>query len=212
MQTRLVLLSAICLLVACGGGKDNPTQPTPATTTTVPAVTLYTIMGTIAGAGGGGLSNASVRVDGGSSSGQVVNADGSGHYSISGLKFEGFQIVASAPGYISSSRGSMLTSGVQTATANFSLIPEAPFSRSGIGDTVFDIPSYVTRVRIQANYPGSCQNFAVQIAGRLVVNIILGTCSVADARSLDSTYLITGGGTAQITISTGVNWTISEAR
>lgn len=211
--TRLVSATILSALIL-GCGKNNPSTPTPTTTTTtVPQQpTLYTITGTVTGAGAGPLGNASVRVDGGASAGMVANTDGAGRYTLNGLRFEGFTITASAPGYLPSSRGSMLTSGVTTATANFTLLPEAIFSRSGTGDTVFDIPSHVTRVRIQATYPGFCQNFAVQIAGRLVVNVILGTCSVADARIFDGTYLITGGGTVQITIATGVNWTVSEVR
>ncbi len=86
------------------------------------------------------------------------------------------------------------------------------YTRSGTGDNVFDIPSYVTRLRITGSTSSSCQNFVLRVAGRLVVNVILGTCSVADSRSHDGTYAITGGGTAEITISSGVAWTVTEVR
>lgn len=213
MLIRLAGLALVLLaLVSCS--KSSPTQPTPTTTTTTapPQQTLYTITGTVSSAATGPLGNASVTVVDGKNAGLTSNTDGSGHYSLSGLTFAGFTVMASAPGHVAVSRGGILQPGSLTTTSNFTLLPEAIFSRAGTGDTVFDIPPYVTRVHIQANFPGNCQNFAVQIAGHLVVNIILGTCSVADARSFDGTYQIAAGGTAQITISTGVNWSITEVR
>lgn len=86
------------------------------------------------------------------------------------------------------------------------------YSKSGVGDSVFDIPTYVTRLRITAAPASSCQNFVVRVAGKLIVNVILGTCSVADSRMHDGTYAITAGGTAEITISSGVSWTVTEVR
>lgn len=87
------------------------------------------------------------------------------------------------------------------------------FTRSGLGDQVFDMPLSVARVRVQAAPTTSCQNFIVRIGGRAsIINVILGTCSVADARTLDSTYLTGGGGVVQITSSTGIQWTFTEIR
>jgi hypothetical protein len=97
-----------------------------------------------------------------------------------------------------------------TGQGNLNGIPV--FSKSGTGDQVFDLPAYVTRLRIQASTNTSCQNFAVKVKGSLLVNIILGTCTVADARTIDNTYAISGGGTVQTEISTGINWTFTEAR
>jgi hypothetical protein len=61
-----------------------------------------------------------------------------------------------------------------TNTLNFTLRPPT-FTRSGLGDTVFDMPTYVSRIRIQAQYPGFSENFIVHIAGRHMVNELLGT-------------------------------------
>lgn len=86
------------------------------------------------------------------------------------------------------------------------------FTKSGTGDSVFDMPTTVKRVRIQGTPTTSCQNFIVHIgSGVSVVNVILGTCSVADARTLDGTYLTTGG-VVSITSSTGIQWTFTEVR
>lgn len=86
----------------------------------------------------------------------------------------------------------------------------ALFSKTGSGDTVFDIPSSVTRIRIQGNFNGSSANFMVAVAGSTVVNELLGTSW--RAVPFDGTYLLKGGGTVQITNSSGVTWTFTEVR
>jgi hypothetical protein len=87
------------------------------------------------------------------------------------------------------------------------------FTRSGVGDTVFDLPSYVTRIRVDATYGGSCQNFIVRVNGSTIINVIIGTCSVADTRSpFTGTYAIAGGGQVSIVSSTGIQWTFTEVR
>ena len=89
-----------------------------------------------------------------------------------------------------------------------------PFwTATGVGDSVFDMPTYVQRVRVQGTPGSSCQNFIVRIGGRSsIINVILGTCSVADARTLDSTYLTGGGGVVSITSSSGVSWTFTQTQ
>jgi hypothetical protein len=87
-----------------------------------------------------------------------------------------------------------------------------PWTQSGTGDAVFDLPATVTRVRIQATPTTNCQNFVVLIGGDSTVNVILGTCETADAPSLDRTYPTGGGGVVSITISTGITWTFTEIR
>lgn len=86
-----------------------------------------------------------------------------------------------------------------------------PFKRTGTGANVFDIPSYVTRIHITADYGGSCENFIVHIAGRSIVNEILGRCSVAIGPHYDGTHLISGG-VAEVKSSSGVNWVFEEVR
>jgi len=94
-------------------------------------------------------------------------------------------------------------------------VPPA-WSQNGVGDNVFTMPAYVTRTRIDATYTGSnCQNFIARISTQptTLVNVIIGTCSVADTRSpFTGTYAINNGGTVTITNSTGVNWTFTQLR
>lgn len=89
------------------------------------------------------------------------------------------------------------------------------FVQTGVGDSVFTVPSKVRRMRIDASYSGFCQNFIVRISttATSLVNVIIGTCSVADTPSpFSGTYAINNGGTVSITGSTGVSWTFTEVR
>lgn len=82
----------------------------------------------------------------------------------------------------------------------------------GTGPYVFDMPPSVSRVRITATYAGFCENFIVRVAGRGVVNEILGTCSVADSVNYDGTHLVTGGGTVEVREASGISWRMVEVR
>jgi hypothetical protein len=97
---------------------------------------------------------------------------------------------------------------LSSKSVTVSVSVRVPFARSGSGDMVFDIPANVTRIRIQGTYAGSSSNFMIGIAGHNVVNELLG--SVYSVTSHDGTYLIKGGGTVEITHSSGVTWSITE--
>ena len=84
-----------------------------------------------------------------------------------------------------------------------------PFSRSGIGNTVFDLPSGITRIRIIGNYTGSSSNFIVRIGGRLIVNELVGTYWQQTRH--EGTYVISGT-VVEITNSSGVSWSFAEVR
>jgi hypothetical protein len=97
---------------------------------------------------------------------------------------------------------------LSSKSVTVSVSVRVPFARSGSGDMVFDIPANVTRIRIQGTYTGYSSNFMIGIAGHNVVNELLG--SVYSVTSHDGTYLIKGGGTVEITHSSGVTWSITE--
>lgn len=94
------------------------------------------------------------------------------------------------------------------------------FSKSGNGDTSsvgtaasFTLPSSVAKVRATASTTSSCENFAVYLSGKLLINVIIGTCSVADFRSLDAVFNTTGGGTMEVRFAGGqTSWTFTEVR
>jgi hypothetical protein len=72
---------------------------------------------------------------------------------------------------------------------------------------VFDMPTYVSRVRIIGEYKGYSSNFIVWVGGDLLVNELLGT-GWGQTR-YDGTLLTTGG-VVQIEHSSGVSWSFTE--
>ena len=74
---------------------------------------------------------------------------------------------------------------------------------------MFDMPTDVRRIRIQATYTGYSANFVVHIGGAHVVNEVLGTSW--GSTTFDGTYL-TSGGVTEITSSSGVSWSFTEVR
>ncbi len=102
------------------------------------------------------------------------------------------------------------TSGGNTTTISGSGLRD-PFSKSGNGNTVFDMPSGVTRLHITGDYGGYCSNFVVRVGGSLVVNEILGACPVGIGRHYDGTHLVSGT-TVEIVDSSGVGWSFTEVR
>lgn len=203
------LLVALALFAsACSGNSTSPSSTPPATAP--PVATTFTLSGTVTSTAGAAVSGATVRIVDGINAGKATISSSTGSYTLAGLSTSGMTVNAAATNYVPSSKGVTLTS---SQTMDFQLAPTPLFTMTGIGDAVFDMPTTVARVRIQAAPTTSCQNFVVRIGGRAsTVNVILGTCSVADAPSLDGSYLTGGGGTVSITISTGVRWTFTEIR
>jgi hypothetical protein len=112
--------------------------------------------------------------------------------------------------------GVLLVDGNQTGgtnTINYSGtgVRTGPlWTMSGTGNTQFEMPLFVTRVKITGRYTRSSSNFMVRIAGRLVVNELIGT--QWGRTEFEGTYQIDGGGTVEIVSSTGVAWSFEEVR
>jgi hypothetical protein len=115
--------------------------------------------------------------------------------------------------------GSLTACGSSSPTA-----PSMLFTISGTGNTVFTMPDSVTTVRIVGTFTSGSSNFIVWIgpagsacsasAGvncRLLVNVIIGTSSLASSATYDGTVQ-TGGGTVSILNSTDVSWSFTEVR
>jgi hypothetical protein len=81
------------------------------------------------------------------------------------------------------------------------------WSKSGVGATVFDMPTYVSRVRIAGTYTGTGENFVVWIGSDLVVNEILGTWW---GQTTYSGTFLTSGGVVQVKYSNGLSWSFTE--
>ncbi len=229
MKRLITLCVLLGFVIGCGSGNSSPAAPTPAAPTTriinvsgdmafgnvnfgdSPSRTL-----TISNSGNATLTITGLNAVGGTGVAGFSASPTSGTIPAGGslpvtVRFtpaiaQFYSNVLTVVGDQTSGNAAINVSG--TGINNTPL-----FTLSGVGDTVFDMPLTVARVRVQAAPTTSCQNFIVKIGGRAsIINVILGTCSVADARTLDSSYLTGGGGTVQITSSTGVQWTFTEIR
>jgi hypothetical protein len=104
------------------------------------------------------------------------------------------------------------TSGTNTIqiTAAGVAPPRPIFTKTGVGDSVFDMPLDVARVRIIGVYRGFSSNFIVHIGGRPIVSVEIGIARQTD--SYDATLPTGGGGVVSITNSAGVQWSFEEIR
>lgn len=206
--TRLCLIGLLVLTTACGA--SAPTAPSTVTATppppTAPAPMSVSLTGTVTALGGTRLPGATVTIKDGQYAGRSTVTDSSGTYRFDSLTAANANLGAIATGYAETGKGVFING---TNTLSFTLVTVAPWTNSGSGNTVFDMPTYITRVRIQGRYTGSSSNFIVKIAARLIVNELLGT--FWGPTTYDGTVLTTGG-VVEITNSSGVAWTMTEGR
>ena len=203
MKRFLAVLSLAAMVSACG---SSPTTPTPAPVVTPPVAATFSLSGTVTSTAGGGIAGATVRIVDGANAGKSTTTAAGGSYSFTGLAIAGQTVSASATNYGSVSKGVSTTSN---QTLDFQLTPTPLFSRAGTGDTVFDMPTTVSRIRITGSFNGNSSNFIVHIGGRGVVNELLGT--FWGPLTFDGTY-VTVGGVTEILNSSGVSWTFTEVR
>lgn len=140
----------------------------------------------------------SVRVSVGSSS---TTTDGNGYYSLV-VPSGSITVSYSRSGYNSQTSNVTLTGDTRR---DVNLVPL--WTVSGVGNTVFDMPSYVSRVRITGRYDSNSSNFIVRIGGRLVVNELLGRAW--SSTTYNGLHLTTGG-VVEITNSRDVTWTFTQ--
>ena len=211
---RLIIVAMLCS--ACGG--NSPTTPTPTPTPTPPATpTVTSVAVTTTGCTNGSTCtvpatlqlSAVATLSNGSTQTVTTQAQWSStNPSVAEVSQSGV-VTARNTG------GADVTAVYQGKLGGVTINVPPPWSQTGVGDNVFKVPTYVTRMRIDATYGGSCQNFIVRISTQptSLVNVIIGTCSVADTRSpFTGTYAINNGGVVTITSSTGVNWTFTQLR
>jgi hypothetical protein len=150
-----------------------------------------------------------MRIVDGPRAGTTVGTDSSGRYQFTGLPEMGFSAEVSHPSFVGASRGFTVSPSSPNVTGNFTLLPAQKWTRSGTGNTVFDMPRYFTRARIVGDYTGSGQNFVIWIGGDLEVNEILGTHW--KSTHYEGVHLISGG-LVEVKLSDGVRWSITEER
>ena len=235
MRTRITIgilaVVALGLLVACGDDDTTPTptRPSPVqpVTPTQPAVTAQnlTIQGPTWFADSNELKvdqtaqlRANLELSDGSTREDVdaewtssnttvatVSADGL----LTGRQPGGFDLRATAEG---------LTARV----SGIRVVPKTvPWRASGTGATILDLPTRITRIRIEGEYTGSSENFIIWCGtesdrGGLLVNEILGTYNssprYSGVHSALRSYSERGQPCRELQIlhSIGIRWTITE--
>lgn len=190
-------LLVVGILAGCGGGGGGPASPSAPVVAPTPAAGA--LSGSVTQNGAGAVSGATVRILDGANAGRTATTDGSGQYRIDGLSSGNANVAASANGL--EVRAGVAIAG--STTLNLSL----PYTRSGSGNTVFDMPTNISRVRIFGRWNGTgTSNFIVRIGGRLTVNEILRTTGTYEG------VHATTGGVVEITNSSAIAWTFTEVR
>jgi hypothetical protein len=198
MASRRVLILVLVLgaFVACGGN-SLPASPTP---------TTHMLSGTVTdSATGAGIAGATVTVQDGPNANRFASTDGSGRYTLPDLQQGGFTARATARYYNGFSKSVTLAGNL---VANYSLAPRPLWTASGVGNSVFDMPTDVQRVHITGHHDGRPAEFIVQIAGEHIVSAMLGAGWLTD---FSRTY-VTQGGSVDIFNSPYVQWTFTEVR
>jgi hypothetical protein len=217
----LIILGSL-VVVACGGSggpsSNAPTAPTPPTPTRIIKLQAILEFGDVAV---GSSATRELRIlNDGNSVMTVTGMTGPGGYTASwtsGTIAPGtsqVSVIRFSPTAAQSYDGTLTVQADQTSGTNTTPISgrgqRDVFRRSGIGDTVFDMPADVARVHIVGTYTGSSSNFIVKVGGRLIVNELLGT--FWGQTRYDGTLLTGGGGVVSITNSSGVSWSFEEVR
>lgn len=208
------LVCAITVLqfaAACGGG--SPTSPTPITTAPpvsvpapitppAPVVTTVTVAGVLTDAQSNRpVGGATVRIGTAQSS-----TDGNGYFSIGGVAPGAATISASATNYNTVSES--FTVATSDTRRDLRIVPF--WTTNGVGNTVFDMPTYVRRVRIIGTYNASGSNFIVWVGTALVVNEIIGTGRQGGPR-YEGVHAVTGG-VVRIENSRDVIWSFAQTQ
>lgn len=217
-------LGMICLAAAVAACDSKGASPTAPTTPTAPAQTRELALE-------GDLAFGDVRV--GSTATKLIRVvnRGSGPLTVTGIAWPASGSVFTANwtnGTIASNQWQDIAvnftppttqsySGTVTVQANHTSGTNTmavsgrgvrdPFRRAGVGDTVFDLPPGVTRLRITGTYTANSSNFIVYVGGRLIVNELLGRGW--GMTHFEGTYVVSGT-VVEIRSSSGVAWTFTE--
>lgn len=200
---QIAALAFVLACVSCGGNRGTPTQPTPDPSPPVPSIVSLT--GVIAATPGSGrVSGATVRIGDGPNAGRSVTSNNTGEYRFDQLMPGNANVFASAAGFEENGGGVFING---TNTLNLTLTRHL-WARTGARNDVFDMPTWVSRVRIYGRWDGrGTSNFAVLVGGRLVVNAIL-----RDRNPYDGVHLVTGGITEIRSSDNIVEWRFTEER
>lgn len=205
---RLIIVALLCS--ACGG--SSPTTPTPTPTPPPPAApTVSSVSVSGGGCSNGGTCSAPTNFqltaiatlsNGTTQTVTTQAAWSSTNPSVASVSGSGTVTVQNAG-------GADITAVYQGKLGGVTVSVPPAWSQAGTGNNVFDMPTFVSRVRITGRYTGFTTNFIIKIGGRLTVNELLGTGW--PSTTYDGTHAVTGG-QVEITNSSGVAWTFTQVR
>jgi hypothetical protein len=137
-----------------------------------------------------------VQVSAGGQTVGTASTDGNGYFSIVVPSSTALTVNLTRSGYNAASFTATLTADTRR---DATIVPL--WRVTGRGNTVFDMPTYVQRVRIIGVWDGrDTSNFIVRVAGRGVVNEILRTTGRYEGLHLVS------GGVVEIVSSNNIDW------
>jgi carboxypeptidase family protein len=209
-RATLVLVAAV-LVTGC---RFFDTQTGPSADPTPAIVSLSGVVratGTTAPVKG-----AAIQILDGANKGLVTTTDVKGVYKFDNIAAGNANVSASANGFPEAVAGVVITPG---STLDFQLEPP-PWSAQGNGSDALEVPAWVTRVRIDAEFEGAtgtgltgkCESLAVRFASANLLNATLGTCANG-VRHYQGVHLMSGGGMVELFAqSTLVFWRLEWTR
>jgi hypothetical protein len=209
MMYRAFLVLVVAVLTT--GCRFFETQTSP-TADPTPEPTTVSLSGVVRASGTTApVKGATVRILDGPNKGREMATDVKGAYKFDNLEVGNANVLASAEGMPETTQGLHISKG---STLDFELEPP-PWSARGSGSDVFEVPAWISRVRITGEVPaGRCDSLVIRLAGASILNTSLGTCgTVVGIRRYEGVHLMAGGGMAEIFVpSLSVSWTIEWLR
>ncbi len=202
-RTKLIFFP-LFVLASCSSYK-SPVAPS-----------TVSLVGTVTDQGGARLSGAIVRVVDGVNAGKSTTTNSDGEYRFEDLTAGIGNITVAADSYDSATTTSRIDG---TTPLNFMLRTSAPWSTAGTGSAVFDMPSYVTRVRIVGVNTGVASDFIVRVGACTLVDDRLGMGQFRTTS--EGSYLVTEAGNpppppptrlVKIAGSPSLSWSLTEDR
>jgi hypothetical protein len=168
---------ALTVTLACGS--NAPTTPSPVPTpgpapapTPAPAPAEVSLKGVVTAQSGSKLLDATVTILDGPNALRFTKTSLSGEYLFNGLVPGNANVSVVKTGY-EERRGGLFIDG--TNTFDVVLRTAVPWNTRGGANATFDMPAYVTRVRVRATWRGTGpSNFSVSVSGVTIVSVVLG--------------------------------------
>ena len=213
MFYRAVLVMVVGVCVTGCRFFDTQTGPSPDQNPTPPV----SLSGVVRATGGSApVKGATVQILDGANKGLVRTTDVKGAYKFDNIAAGNANVSATAPQFPEVIAGVHIDPG---STLDFSLEPP-PWKVKGNGSDALEVPAWITRVRIDAEFEGAtgsgttgrCEGINVRFANSNVLSANLGTCANG-VRRYQGVHLMSGGGMVEIfSQSTMVFWSLEWTR